>query len=75
MNAHYSMLIQWSEEDQAFLVNFPEWTGTNHPHTHGETYEEAARNGAEVIELLIEYDLEENRPLPEPSLFHFEEVK
>jgi hypothetical protein len=23
---HYSMLIEWSEEDQAYLVTLPEWT-------------------------------------------------
>ena len=22
---HYSMLIEWSEEDQAYLVTLPEW--------------------------------------------------
>jgi antitoxin HicB len=37
---HYSMIIEWSDEDQTFVVSFPEW-GT-HTHTHGATYEEAA---------------------------------
>ena len=73
MNAHDSMLIQWYESDQAFLVTFPELSGPYHPHAHGETYEEAARNGREVLELLLEYYRDENRPLAEPNLFRFSE--
>ena len=35
----YSMVIQWSEEDDAFLVTLPEWEGrVFNPVTHGETY-------------------------------------
>lgn len=34
----YSMLIQWSEEDTAFLVTLPEWEGrVYNPVTHGDT--------------------------------------
>ena len=75
MNLHYSMLIQWSEEDHAFLVTLPEFTNVIMPCTHGKTYEEAARNGAEVIELLVEDYQAEKHPLPEPQLFRFEEIE
>lgn len=35
--AHYSLLIQWSNEDQAFLVTLPEWADrVLGPVTHGE---------------------------------------
>ena len=34
--------IQWSEEDQAYVVTLPEWG--DFAKTHGETYEEAAKN-------------------------------
>ncbi len=68
MNAdapHYSMLIEWSDEDQAYLVTLPEWVGRiNTPTTHGSTYEEAARNGREVLEWLIEDARAEGKPLP-----------
>jgi predicted RNase H-like HicB family nuclease len=47
----YSVIIQWSEEDQAYVVTLPEWGGC---HTHGDTYEEAAKNAQEVLDLLIE---------------------
>ena len=43
---HYSMLIRWSEEDEAYLVALPEWRGRLAnwmAATHGDTYEEAAR--------------------------------
>ena len=68
MNYPYSMLIRWSEEDQAFLVFFPELTGPDRACTHGAAYEEAARKGQEVLELLIEAYQEWGWPLPEPML-------
>ena len=45
---HYSMVIQWSNTDQAYLVTLPEWDGrVFNPVTHGDTYEEAIKNGLE----------------------------
>lgn len=43
----YSMTIAWDPEDRIFVVSVPELPGL---HTHGETYEEAARKGAAFIE-------------------------
>ena len=68
----YSMLIQWSNPDQLFLVLFPELMGDK-PQTHGETYEEAARQGQDALESLIDTFREGNIPLPEPALCHFSE--
>ena len=63
------MVIEWSGEDQAYLVILPEWAGrVNTPTTHGDTYEEAVRNGNEVLELLIESTLEDGDPLPQPKV-------
>jgi hypothetical protein len=43
----YSLLIQWSEEDQLFLVTIPEFSEqVIMPCTHGKTREEAMRNGS-----------------------------
>jgi predicted RNase H-like HicB family nuclease len=67
MNYHYSMVIQWSEEDQLFLVHLPEFPWQQF-HTHGRTYEEAAKNGQEVIEAFVEMLTEEDKPLPEPRI-------
>jgi predicted RNase H-like HicB family nuclease len=69
---HYSMLIQWSEEDRAYLVALPEWEGRLFnwdAATHGATYEEAARNGREVLELLVETAREEGEALPAARMF------
>ncbi len=67
---HYSMTIQWSEEDSAYVVSFPEWEGEGHiAHSHGATYEEAVRNGREALELLTESAREIGSRLPEPHTF------
>jgi predicted RNase H-like HicB family nuclease len=65
MIPRFSMVIQWSEEDRAFLVTFPEFGPRCM--THGDTYEEAARNGREVLELLVETYQSEGTPLPRPQ--------
>jgi predicted RNase H-like HicB family nuclease len=65
----YSMLIQWSEADEAFLVTLPEWEGrTFNPVTHGETYEEAVANGRLALQDLVIVTLESGQSLPEPRL-------
>jgi antitoxin HicB len=61
----WSMLIHWSDENDAFLVTLPEWEGRiNNPATHGDSYEEAVRHGKEVLELLVELAIEQGKPLP-----------
>ena len=62
----YTIVIQWSDEDQAFVVTLPEFTDVMQPVTHGDTYEEALQNAKVVLELLIESSLEEGKPMPEP---------
>lgn len=64
---HYSMVIQWSDEDGAYIVSFPEWGA--HTHTHGATYEEAVRNGQEVLADLTALWLRQGRTLPQPATF------
>ncbi len=67
MNNHYTIIIQWSKEDQCYVVSLPEWG--EYCHTHGDTYEEAFKNAQEVLELLIESALKNHEPLPEPKFF------
>ena len=67
MNLKYQMIIQWSEEDNLYLVALPDFPGQQWS-THGETYEEAAINGTEVLELMIESYAESNEPLPKPKV-------
>ena len=53
----YAMVIEWSDEDQLFLVSIPDFPGA---HTHGRTRAEAAEMGEEAIALLL--DGESNPP-------------
>lgn len=65
----YQMVIQWSEEDNCFLVGFPDFPGQQW-RTHGETYEEAVTNGIEALEsLVIAYEAT-GESLPEPSMIY-----
>lgn len=62
---HYSMLIEWSDKDQVYVVTLPEWAGcVMMPATHGITYSEAAKHGQEVLELLVNSTVDEEKPLP-----------
>ncbi len=66
---HYSMLIEWSEEDRAYLVTLPEFVHVIQPVTHGSTYVEAARKGQEVLELLVSSASQDGETLPAPEVF------
>jgi antitoxin HicB len=67
MRCQYTIVIQWSDEDDCFVVTLPEWG--EYCHTHGDTYEEAIKNAQEVLELLIDSSLEDGKNLPEPQKF------
>ncbi len=69
----YTIVIQWSNEDDCFVVFLPEFEDVMQPVTHGETYQEAFNNAQEVLELLVESSLEEGKELPEHKQF-FEKV-
>ena len=66
--ARYSMVIQWSDVDQVFIVTLPEFHGCK---THGATYEEAAKNAREVLEMLMETEKKDRKALPPPHTFIF----
>jgi antitoxin HicB len=67
---YYSMLIEWSLEDQSYIVSFPEWEADGLiGHTHGETYEDAARKGHEVLHMLMESARANAEHLPVPRTF------
>ena len=62
----YRILIQWSDEDNCYLVALPDFPSeTQKWVTHGETYEEALKHGLEVMEELILIAEDEGKPLPE----------
>ena len=61
---HYSMRIQWSDADNAYLVTVPELPGCV---THGDSYEDAALHGREAIESWIAANRAWGRPIPAPQ--------
>ncbi|MGH7213719.1 MAG: type II toxin-antitoxin system HicB family antitoxin [Tepidisphaeraceae bacterium] len=62
----YSMVIQWSNEDEVYIVTLPEFDNAK---THGETYEKAARQGRERIESFLIWHEQDAKPLPAPLKF------
>ncbi len=68
MNTRYGTVIQWSGEDQVYVVTLPEFPLAR---THGATYEEALQNGQEVLGILVEMYRTEREPIPLPSVFAY----
>ncbi len=63
MDYKYEMIIYWSQEDEAFLVEVPELPGCM---ADGQSYEEAVANAQVVIKEWIETAREIGRHIPEP---------
>jgi antitoxin HicB len=63
----YQLVLQWSAEDQCYIVTLPAWRNAR---THGATPEEAVRNAREVLTLLIESALRHGEPIPAPERRH-----
>ncbi len=63
---HYSMIIEWDLEDKIYVVAVPELPGYM---THGQTYEEAVRQGQDAIESWIMVAEELNRPVPPSKVY------
>lgn len=64
MKIRYEMIIYWSEEDQAFIVEVPELPGCM---ADGATYQEAVQNAEVIILEWIETAKELGRSIPEPK--------
>ena len=60
----YEVIIYWSEEDRAFIVEVPELPGCL---ADGTTYQEALANAEVIIQEWIETARELGRPIPEPK--------
>lgn len=60
----YELIIYWSNEDDAFIVEVPELAGCM---ADGSTYQEALSNAEQVIREWIETARELGRPVPDPK--------
>ncbi len=63
---HYSMVIEWSDEDQVYVVTMPELPGCR---THGRSYAEAVRQGEDAIESWIDAARADGDQLPAPHTY------
>ena len=63
MNWKYEMIIYWSNEGQAYIVEVPELPGCM---ADGRTYQEAVSNAEVIIAEWIETAEELGRPIPNP---------
>ncbi len=67
----YSLLIEWSGDDLAYLVTLPDWEQEGivlGPVAHGDTYEEAVSNAREALDSLVCSLRQHRQPLPEPRV-------
>ena len=60
----YKVIIVWSDEDQAYIAEFPEFPGCM---AHGSSHEEALQNAKKATELWISAATEFGDPVPEPK--------
>lgn len=66
----YSIVIEWSDEDQTYVVVLPEWEGRYlMPVASGETYAEALERGVNALEHMIEVAAKDGESLPPPHTF------
>jgi predicted RNase H-like HicB family nuclease len=63
MDWKYEMIVYWSQEDQAYVVEVPELSGCM---ADGPTYQQAVSNAEVVIGEWIETAKELGRSVPEP---------
>jgi len=61
----YLTKIYWSDDDEAYVAEVPALAGCV---SHGESYEEAARNIQEAMELWLESAKKHGDPIPEPDI-------
>jgi predicted RNase H-like HicB family nuclease len=62
----YSMLVQWSPEDDAWIVTVPELGNAK---THGATPAEAVEMGADLVATYLDYGRRHGEEVPAPRLF------
>jgi predicted RNase H-like HicB family nuclease len=63
-NNNYQMIIWWSQEDDAFVVDVPELPGCM---AHGKTRITAIKNAEDAIAFWIKTAKEDGLPVPQPK--------
>ena len=69
----YTVIIQWSDEEQCYVASLPEWGP--YCKAYGDSYEETAKEAHEILDLLMEDESAvlpfPPHPHPQPKLFHY----
>ncbi|MEM7595293.1 MAG: type II toxin-antitoxin system HicB family antitoxin [Cyanobacteria bacterium P01_A01_bin.83] len=68
---NYSIIIQWSDQENCFVARLPEWSDVK---VRGESYETVLANAQQAIDTLIKSFLSQGRLLPEPRNFHLPSI-
>ena len=63
MKLNYEMIIWWSAEDEAYVVDVPELPGCM---AHGATRQEAIKNAKDAIKFWIKTAKDDGLEIPEP---------
>ncbi len=63
-NNNYEMIVWWSEDDAAFVVDVPELPGCM---AHGKTRAEAIKNAEAAIVFWIKTAKEDGASIPKPK--------
>lgn len=64
MDWKYELIVYWSREDEAYIVEVPELPGCM---ADGPTYQQAVSNAEVVIGEWVETAKELGRPVPQPK--------
>ena len=66
---NYSIVIEWSDVDQCYVVTLPEWAEQYAmPCGEGQTYDEALQSAKDALETFIDLAHRDQIPLPLPHI-------
>jgi len=66
---NYSIIIEWSDVDQCYVVTLPEWAERYAmPCGEGQTYDEALQSAKDALETFIDLAQVSQIPLPLPHV-------
>jgi antitoxin HicB len=66
---NYSIVIEWSDIDQCYVVTLPEWADQYAmPCGEGRTYDEALQSAKDALETFIDLAHKDGIPVPAPRV-------
>lgn len=72
---NYSIVIEWSDIDQSYVVTLPEWADKYAmPCGDGRTYDEALQSAKDALETFIDLAHKDGVPLPAPRVYAYARV-